>query len=51
MVVERDLENMFLVMEFCEQDIDSLIDNMKVHRVTGQMYYDSAVRWSGIFTP
>ena len=30
MVVGRDLENMFLVMEFCEQDIASLIDNMKV---------------------
>lgn len=30
MVVGRDLENMFLLMEYCEQDIASLIDNMKV---------------------
>lgn len=29
-VVGRDLENMFLVMQYCEQDIASLIDNMKV---------------------
>ena len=29
-VVGRDLENMFLVMEYCEQDIASLIDHMKV---------------------
>ena len=30
MVVGRDLENMFLVMQYCEQDLASLIDNMKV---------------------
>lgn len=29
-VVGRDLENMFLVMQYCEQDLASLIDNMKV---------------------
>ena len=29
-VVGRDLENMFLVMKYCEQDLASLIDNMKV---------------------
>ena len=29
-VVGRDLENMFLVMQYCEQDIASLIDHMKV---------------------
>ena len=29
-VVGRDLDNMFLVMEYCEQDLASLIDNMKI---------------------
>ena len=29
-VVGKDLDNMFLVMQYCEQDIASLIDNMKV---------------------
>lgn len=29
-VVGRDLENMFLVMKYCEQDLASLIDNMKI---------------------
>ena len=29
-VVGRDLENMFLVMQYCEQDLASLIDNMKI---------------------
>lgn len=28
-VVGRDLENMFLVMKYCEQDLATLIDNMK----------------------
>ena len=28
-VVGRELENMFLVMEYCEQDLATLIDNMK----------------------
>lgn len=28
--VGRELENMFLVMRYCEQDLATLIDNMKV---------------------
>ena len=28
-VVGRDLENMFLVMNYCEQDLATLIDNLK----------------------
>ncbi len=30
MVVGRDLENMFLVMRYCEQDLATLIDNMNI---------------------
>ena len=28
-VVGRDLDNMFLVMNYCEQDLATLIDNLK----------------------
>ena len=36
-VVGRDLENMFLVMKYCEQDLATLIDNMKVPFIESQV--------------
>ena len=37
-VVGRDLENMFLVMNYCEQDLATLIDNLKTPFTEAQVY-------------
>ena len=37
--VGRELENMFLVMRYCEQDLATLIDNMKVPFTESQVSY------------
>ena len=39
-VVGRDLENMFLVMRYCEQDLATLIDNMKTPFTEAQVRGD-----------
>ena len=42
-VVGRDLENMFLVMNYCEQDLATLIDNLKTPFTEAQVYRDLAL--------
>lgn len=37
-VVGRDLENMFLVMNYCEQDLATLIDNLKTPFTEAQVF-------------
>ena len=39
-VVGRDLENMFLVMNYCEQDLATLIDNLKTPFTESQVTED-----------
>ena len=37
--VGRDLDSMFLVMTYCEQDLAVLIDNMRTPFTESQVYY------------
>ena len=38
-VVGKDLDSMFLVMTYCEQDLAVLIDNMKTPFTEAQVFY------------
>ena len=40
-VVGRELENMFLVMNYCEQDLATLIDNLKTPFTESQVKDDN----------
>lgn len=40
-VVGKSLENVFLVMEYCEQDLASLLDNLNAPFTESQVCYPS----------
>ncbi len=49
-VVGRDLENMFLVMRYCEQDLATLIDNMSTPFTEAQVSSFSLVKLYILYT-